>query len=80
MIDEPTLGALQIKSATGSTSNPETSGNVRNSQLPLPENQPPQAIPRTQQSAGDIGVGPTAFDIEDVRQAQMALKNRGYED
>ena len=79
MIDEPTLGALQIKSATGSTSNPETSGNVRNSQLPLPENQPPQAIPRTQQSAGDIGVGPTAFDIEDVRQAQMALKNRGYD-
>jgi len=33
----------------------------------------------TQQAPADVGVGPTAFDMEDVRQAQMALKNRGYD-
>jgi SH3 domain-containing YSC84-like protein 1 len=27
----------------------------------------------------DLGVGPTAFDLEDVRQVQMMLKNRGYD-
>jgi len=38
----------------------------------------PAAQINEQQTAQDVGVGPTAFDLEDVRQAQMALKNRGY--
>jgi len=89
MIDEQTLTALQIKSATGSATNAQSarppgqntqsSSNVGNSQLPQQQSQIPEALPRTEQSVGDIGVGPTASDREDVRQAQMALKNRGYD-
>jgi lipid-binding SYLF domain-containing protein len=80
MIDEPTLVALEIQSkpATGSTSSSQTSSNVGNSRLPQQGNQPPEALPRAE-APSDIGVGPTAFDREDVRQAQMALKNRGYD-
>jgi lipid-binding SYLF domain-containing protein len=79
MIDEPTLVALeiQIEPATGSTSSSQTSSNADNSQLPQ-GNQPPEALPRAE-APSDIGVGPTAFDREDVRQAQMALKNRGFD-
>src|SRR5262245_21434424 len=74
MMDGPTLTALQIQiePATGSTSSSQTSSNLGNSQLPQQENQTPEALPRTE-SPSDIGVGPTAFDREDVRQAQMAL-------
>jgi lipid-binding SYLF domain-containing protein len=79
MIDDATLTALQIKSEPGSAWTPKTSRNIGNSQLPQQRNQVPEALPRTQQAPGDIGVGPTAFDLEDVRQAQMALKNRGYD-
>src|SRR5262249_52453029 len=80
MMDGPTLTALQIQiePATGSTSSSQTSSNLGNSQLPQQENQTPEALPRTE-SPSDIGVGPTAFDREDVRQAQMALKNRGFD-
>jgi peptidoglycan hydrolase-like protein with peptidoglycan-binding domain len=84
-IDEPTMNALQSKAAKGSTTNPQTStnpqrsGNVNNSQSPPPNNPTPQAMAGTPQSPSDIGVGPTAFDLEDVRQAQMALRNRGFD-
>jgi lipid-binding SYLF domain-containing protein len=80
MIDEPTLVALQIQNEppTGSTSSSQTSSNVGNSQLPQQGNEPPEALPRAE-TPSDIGVGPTAFDREDVRQAQMALKNRGFD-
>jgi peptidoglycan hydrolase-like protein with peptidoglycan-binding domain len=50
-----------------------------NSQSRQQANQMPQAVPRTEQAPGNIGVGPTAFDLEDVRQAQMALRNRGFD-
>jgi len=84
MIDEATLVALQIQTApaTGSTSNPQTSSNIGNSQMPQQQQQnqtPPEALPRTEATPSDVGVGPTAFDREDVRQAQMALKNRGFD-
>jgi lipid-binding SYLF domain-containing protein len=81
MIDESTLTALQIQiePSSGSTSSPQTSSNVGNSQLPQQGNQPPEALPRTEASPSEIGVGPTAFDREDVREAQMALKNRGFD-
>jgi lipid-binding SYLF domain-containing protein len=81
MMDDQTLIALQIQTApaTGSTSSSQTSSNLRNYPLPQQENQPPEALPRTEASPSDIGVGPTAFDREDVRQAQMALKNRGFD-
>ena len=79
MIDEPTMNALQIKPLAGSITNTQTSGNLSNSQSPRQDNQMPPAVPRTEQAPGDIGVGPTAFDLEDVRQAQMALRNRGFD-
>ena len=72
-MDEATMNALQIKSAAAPTAN------ASNSPLPRQQEQFPQAIPQIHQSGGDIGVGPTAFDLEDVREAQMALKNRGYD-
>jgi peptidoglycan hydrolase-like protein with peptidoglycan-binding domain len=85
IIDEPTMNALQSKAATGSATNPQrstnprTSGNVPSPQSPQPNNPTPQAMAATPQSPSDIGVGPTAFDLEDVRQAQMALRNRGFD-
>jgi len=73
IMDEATMNALHIQSAT------EPTTNARNSPLP-PHQQFPTAIPPiSQEPASDIGVGPTAFDLEDVREAQMALRNRGYD-
>jgi peptidoglycan hydrolase-like protein with peptidoglycan-binding domain len=73
MIDESTMSALQIKPAAGPTAN------ASNSPSPRQDPQFPDPLPQIHQSGGDIGVGPTAFDLEDVREAQMALKNRGYD-
>jgi len=73
MMDEATMNALHIQSATDPTTN------ARNSPLP-PQQQFPNPIPPISQAPpSDIGVGPTAFDLEDVREAQMALRNRGYD-
>src|SRR5262245_32060416 len=73
LINESTLSALQIKPADGPTAR------ASNSPSPRQETQYPNPLPQIHQSGGDIGVGPTAFDLEDVREAQMALKNRGYD-
>src|SRR5262245_36705042 len=43
MVDDATLAALQIKSQTGSTSAPLTSGNVGKPRLPQQQNPMPQA-------------------------------------
>jgi SH3 domain-containing YSC84-like protein 1 len=40
---------------------------------------PNQQTQQTQQTPADIGVGPTAFAVEDIRQVQIMLKNRGYD-
>jgi lipid-binding SYLF domain-containing protein len=72
-MDEATMNALQIKSAAAPTVN------ARNPPLPRQQDQFPDPLPQIHQSGGDIGVGPTAFDLEDVREAQMALRNRGYD-
>src|SRR5689334_8337955 len=72
MIDDSTMNALQIKSAAGPTAN------AGNSPSPRQEQQIAKANPQIPETPSDIGVGPTAFDREDVREAQMALRNRGY--
>lgn len=44
--------------------------------------QPGPAAQVTQQdrtAPPDLGVGPTAFSVEDIKGVQMALKNRGYD-
>jgi len=72
MINEPTLAALQIQPAAGSTSSSQSSSNLGNSQLPQQGNQPPEALPRAE-APSDVGVGCCRSDT-DIRRGFCAWK------
>src|SRR5688572_13622396 len=40
---------------------------------------PAAELAEYRQTPADIGVGPTAYDVEDVRQVQIMLRNRGFD-
>lgn len=70
-IDDQTQTALGVQ--WGDTGLSDAEMKRQNEQIEL-------GIPQEQRTtSADLGVGPTAFAVEDIKGVQIALKNRGYD-